>query len=367
MLAVGSLGANMAQTFGALNRDLVTRCSRSGVHEFRPARTLQIATGLWGEQTFPFAPDYSALLEQHYHSGLRLADFLNAPDAAADEINAWVAQQTRGRIQHIVPAGAINAKTPMVLANAISFYGSWQHPFSPRRTRDDVFWLRDGTAITTPFMDQQTSLPVGRGDGVQTIEFPYNGDFAFTVMLPDDGQFDTIERELSADTLHVAIGHCEITKVRVRLPKFAFEYGVGLVPALTSLGMLDAFSATRADFTGMLMGTPPNPLYLGEVAHKAFISVDELGTEAAAATAVLESLGIEPEPLEVRIDRPFLFAIRDTVTGTLLFLGRVVNPSGEQSAQAGRRNIDVRSNDDELSITNKIRARMHWPRSGAGD
>jgi serpin B len=219
-----------------------------------------------------------------------------------------------------------------VLANAIYFYGGWASAFSSRATEDGEFFLLDGSTVTVPFMSQWEQFPYARGDGFQAIEFPYAGSgFTFTVILPDEGSFDAFEEGLDAGAFAAAIDHLAPTDVRVSLPKFEFEFGASLAKTLQAMGMTDAFDAMRADFTGMVEGTPPEPLFIGDVLHKAFISLDEEGTEAAAATVIIGEASAAPpetEPIEVRIDRPFLFAIRDTRTGTVLFLGRVMNPGG---------------------------------------
>ncbi|MCC6792447.1 MAG: serpin family protein, partial [Thermomicrobiales bacterium] len=174
-------------------------------------------------------------------------------------------------------------------------------------------------------------LSYGRGEGFQAIELDYAGsEFTFTIILPDDGQFETFESTLDAAALDTAIGQLSYTEVLVYLPKFAFAFDAKLGPTLQAMGMTDAFDPDLADFTGMVEGPPPEPLYIGEVLHKAFITVDENGTEAAAATVVEMAAGsAQPDeaPPEVRIDRPFIFVIRDSQTGTVLFLGRVMDPS----------------------------------------
>jgi serpin B len=347
------LGFTLAQpdlhkALSSLNFDLSAR----GNHEKdpdsgQPARVLNIANALWGEQTYPFSDAFIAQLSEHYGAGLRLIDFHNAPEPSRQEINNWVAEQTEDRIQDIVPEGEITLCTRLVLANAIYFYGGWEDPFYPGATEDDDFFLLDGTTVIVPFMVQQESLPYARGEGFQAIEFPYAGSrFAFTVILPDEGQFDVVEAGLDAGALESTVNRLSRTDVWVYLPKFEFATdSLSLGPPLQSLGMTDAFDPWSADFDGMLAGPlpeadprcfvdgiPPRTLAISNVFHKAFISLGEKGTEAAAATTVLMSpvpgaTAMPTEPLEVRIDRPFLFAIRDTQTGTLLFLGRVMDPS----------------------------------------
>ncbi len=321
-----------AFAFGALNADLVARGNAVDDPERgEPARALQIANALWGEQTFPFNGGYTALLERAYGAGLRESDFIDAPEAAREEINNWVASQTNDRIQGIVPPGGITPATRMVLANAIYFNGAWAEQFNASNTHDGEFHLADGSIVTVPFMAQQTSVSYGAGDGYQIVELRYAGSrFAFTILMPDTGQFETMEAALAAGGFDAAIDQLSpVSDVDLIMPKFTFDSGASLVPALQSLGITDAFDPGAADFAGMIAGTTPEALWIGDVLHKAFIAVDENGTEAAAATVEIMVGSAAPgtEPIEVRIDRPFVFAIRDRATGTVLFLGRVMNPA----------------------------------------
>jgi serpin B len=332
VLSFGIPQPALPEVFAALNADLVARGNAEANEDnTETARALRAANALWGEQTYPFNPSYSAQIEKYYGAGLQPTDFANAPEDAREEINDWVADQTEDRIQNIVPEGGITPDTLLVLANAIWFYGGWAETFSPDATEDGDFYLDDGATVTVPFMFQWSHLPYARGDGFQVIEFPYAGSgFTFTVILPDEGQFDAFEEGLDPAALNAALDQLSSTEAQIYLPKFAFEFGTSLAQTLQALGMADAFDPDRANFTGMVEGTSPAPLFIGDVLHKAFISVDENGTEAAAATIVDMAEGAAPpeeEPIELRIDRPFLFAIRDTASGTLLFLGRVTNPS----------------------------------------
>lgn len=327
MAATLALPAGQPQAidaFAALNDDLVARADTG-------YGALRIANALWGEQGYPFSAAFSAELERIFGAGLQATDFVNAPEEARVAINDWVATQTEDRIQDIVPPGAITELTRLVLANAIYFYGPWRHKFSESATEDDIFHLLDGGEATVPFMFQEEMFPYGAGDGWQAIELPYEQEgFAMTILLPDQGAFETVEAAFDIATLDAATSSLESTPVALSLPKFEFDFGESLVDVLKSMGMTDAFEPGAADFSGMVEGTPEEPISIGEVLHKAFIGVDEDGTEAAAATVVVgpTSAPAPPEdPVEVRVDRPFLFAIRDTVTGSLLFLGRVLDPT----------------------------------------
>jgi serpin B len=295
------------------------------------ARGLRIASALWGEQSYPSSPAYTAQLEEAYGAGLEESDFINAPEAARQEINAWVADQTEDHIQDIVPEGAITAATRLVLANALWFSAGWESTFARAATEDGDFHLLDGDSVIVHMMLHQEPLHFAEGDGYQAVQLGYLGSsFAFTVLLPDVGQFAQVEAGLDADALQAAIDHLTSTEVLLYLPKFEFAFDASLAPTLQALGMVDAFEADRADFSGMVEGPPAEPLVIDDVLHQAVIAIDEEGTEAAAATVVDSFPGAappEPEPPVVRVDRPFLFAIRDTQTGTLLFLGRVLDPN----------------------------------------
>ena len=323
--------AALPVAFQTLDSDLVARGS-AGVdpdHGY-PPRSLEIANRLWGEQTFPFSAAFSDLLAEHYGAGLQAADFMNDPEGVRDEIDAWVAEHTEDRIQNIVPEGALTEDSRLVLANAVYFYGGWLFTFSEQSTEDGDFTLADGSTISTPFMRQQELFFYAAGDGYQMIELPYAGsEFAFTVILPDAGRFEMVEQELDPAMLANALAQLDGRDLILSMPKFEFDSSARLGDPLKALGMTDAFDPVLANFDGMLDASATEPLFISEVVHKAFISLDEEGTEATAATAVIMAAGAGApgdEPLEVRIDRPFIFLIRDTQTGAILFMGRVMNP-----------------------------------------
>lgn len=323
-------------SFAALTEDLLNRgIIEPDEERGQVANGLRIANALWGEQTLPFSNDFVSRLEQHYAAGLQESDFINAPEQARDDINAWVEEQTEDRIQVIVPEGAITPLTRLVLANAIYFYGSWRHEFDPMATNDEPFHLLDGGEIDVPFMYQEEEFGYADLDGMQIVSVPYAAaGLNMTIILPDEGEFVAVENRLDPDTLGEAIDRLSLTPLYLWLPKFEFDFAAGVASTLQALGMTDAFDPDRADFRGMLDDSagPDEGLVISDVLHKAFIAVDEAGTEAAAATVVImETTGAaptdKPQPIEVRVDRPFLFAIRDSETGTLLFLGRVMDPS----------------------------------------
>ncbi len=288
---------------------------------------LTIANSLWGQQGFPFLPAFLDRLAENYGAGMRLVDYTSDPEGARRAINGWVSDETRDRIKDLIPEGAIDAMTRLVLANAIYFKAGWLHPFDADATSPEPFRLLSGSAIDVPMMHQDESMGYAAGDGYVALELPYqSGEMSMLILLPDEGQFEAFEQRLSAATLDDALAGLSYRPVLLSLPKFTYESAFSLNDALVALGMPEAFDPDRADFSGM---DGARDLYIGNVLHKAFVAVDEKGTEAAAATAVIMELTSAPadEPVIVRVDRPFLYLIRDGRTGSVLFLGRVLDPS----------------------------------------
>lgn len=286
---------------------------------------LNIANSIWGQEDYEFLDEFLDVLAENYGAGLRLLDFLTAPEASRITINDWVSDRTEGRIEDLIPQGAIDAFTRLVLTNAIYFNAAWLNPFSEDMTGDGAFHLLDGSEVTVPMMTQTESFGYAEGEGYQAVELLYDGlELSMVVVLPDSGEFEDFEDTLGADLVNAITNDLKYRKVTLTMPKFEFESAFSLVNTLAAMGMPVAFSAT-ADFSGM---TGARDLFIAEILHKAFVSVDEAGTEAAAATAVVMSLTAAPEePVEVTLDRPFIFLIRDIETGAVLFVGRMANPS----------------------------------------
>ncbi|MBA7467129.1 hypothetical protein ES707_02325 [subsurface metagenome] len=285
---------------------------------------LHIVNAIWGQKDLKFLSEFLDLLAENYGAGLRILDFMKAPEQSRITINKWVSDQTEERIKDLIPKGAIDELTRLVLTNAIYFNAAWQYPFEEDATFNSAFYLLNGDKITVPMMRQTESFGYAEGDSYQVVELPYDGrELSMLVLLPQTGQFELFEESLNAQRVDDIVKNLNTREVVLTMPKFEFESSFGLKKTLTAMGMPVAFSAS-ADFSGMT-GNPD--LFIGEVLHKAFVSVDEAGTEAAAATAVIMELTAMPgEPVEVTIDRPFIFLIRDIESGTILFIGRVVNP-----------------------------------------
>jgi len=284
------------------------------------------ANSLWGHRGVPFEDAFLDTLALNYGAGMRLVDFAAAAEEARETINEWVAAETNDKITDLIPAGALDALTRLVLVNAVYLDATWASQFDPESTYDGSFFPADGTQIEVPLMTQTASFPFAAGDGWQAVELPYlRNELALMVVVPDEGRFSEVERLLGSELIADVSAGLAPVEVALTLPKFEFRTQAGLNPALRELGMAMAFDPNSADFTRM---TRAEQLFVGEVIHEAFISVDEEGTEAAAATAVVMRATSAPlETVEMTIDRPFLFALRDLETGALLFLGRVMNPA----------------------------------------
>jgi len=287
---------------------------------------LHIVNAIWGQKDFSFLAEFLDVLAENYGAGLRVLDFVNAPEESRITINDWVSEQTEDRIEDLIPKGAIDDLTRLVLTNAIYFNAAWQFPFDEDATADGPFYLLDGGEVVVPMMTQTESFGYADGEGYQAVELPYDGrELSMVIILPGDGQFETFESAMDYQMIKGIISDLENQQVNLTMPKFEFESEFSLKKVLTAMGMPVAFSPD-ADFSGM---TGKRDLFIDSVLHKAFVSVDEAGTEAAAATAVIMTLTAVPAPpVEVTVERPFIFLIRDIETGAILFIGRVMNPAG---------------------------------------
>jgi serpin B len=287
---------------------------------------LSIANAIWGQKGYDFLPAYLDLLAQNYGAGLCLADFAGASEASRQAINTWVSQQTQDKIKDLFPPGTIDSSTRLALVNAIYFKASWLNGFSTAATQNSSFHLLDGSQVTVPMMSSgQAATWYEKGSDFQAVGLPYYGEKTMmVVVLPDEGQFASFEAGLDAGRLEAILNGLERSPVELSMPKFKLESSFSLPDTLKSMGMADAFDASKADFSGM---DGRRDLYISAVEHKAYISVDEQGTEAAAATGVGIALSAIMNQPVVTIDRPFLFFIYDQGSNTILFAGRVLNPA----------------------------------------
>jgi serpin B len=299
-----------------------------------PPLTLRSANALWAQQGFPWLPDFLSFIEGN-GAPIQQVDFGADPEGMREVINDWVEAQTEDRIQDLIPQGAIDVATRMVIANAVYFNANWVYAFEESLTQDGAFNLLDGSTATVPLMTMPSSetLAYADGDGYVAITLPYVSDTGhdMLILLPDAGNFAAFEAGLTAERYREILTALAPTQVKVTLPRFSYEMPLDLIAPLAAMGLTDAFDPSLADFGQMYDRTAVGEnLYIGAALHKAFIAVDERGTEAAAATALIMELtsALIGEPIDLRIDRPFIFAIRDVSTQTLLFMGRVVNPAG---------------------------------------
>jgi len=285
---------------------------------------LNIVNAIWGQRDYNFLPPFLDVLAENYGAGLRILDFVKEPEKSRVTINEWVSDQTEDRIEDLIPQGTIDALTRLVLTNAIYFNAAWQYPFNEDTTSNGDFHLLDGDKTTVPMMRQTEAFGYAEGEGYQAVELRYDGgELSMVILLPEAGQFSSFEASLTSHQVSGIIQSLENRQVHLLMPRFEFDSDFSLKKLLLTMGMPAAFSVS-ADFSGM---TGNRDLFIDEVLHKAFVSVDETGTEAAAATAVIMKLtSIPGEPFEVTVDRPFIFLIHDIETGAILFVGRVVDP-----------------------------------------
>ena len=306
-------GERLHPAFNALDQELGFR--------------LNIANVIWGQEGYAFLDTFLDTLAANYGAGLRVLDFAHAPEQSRVIINDWISQQTEGKIENLIPQGTLDPLTRLVLTNAVYFNAAWEYPFQEKVTKDSPFTLLDGSQVVVPMMHQTESLGYAEGEGYQAVELPYDGgDMSMVIILPEGDRFDEFESTLDGDHAREIVRDLSYGQVDLTMPTFVFDSHFGLSQALGELGMPAAFSSRAADFSGM---TGSKDLFISDVFHKAFISVDEQGTEAAAATAVEMEVGSEmlADLTVVDIDHPFIFLIRDIGTGTILFVGRVLDPA----------------------------------------
>lgn len=287
---------------------------------------LNIANAIWGQQGYPFRAEYLDLLARHYGSGLRTSDFRTSPEAARETINEWVSQETEGKIEELISEGGLNELTRLVLTNAIYFKAAWKFQFTEQLTEELPFTTLEGEDVTVPMMKQTMQIRYAEGATYQAVELPYVGNaMSMVVVMPDEGSFESFEAALDAEGVNDVLDALGDQNVALTMPKFEYDTSYQMAQTLAKMGMPAAFSPEEANFSGI---DGSRDLFIQKVIHKAYVSVDEKGTEAAAATGVSVGVTSAPaEPIQVEIDHPFLFLIRDIESGTLLFVGRVLNPS----------------------------------------
>lgn len=281
---------------------------------------LEIANSIWYRNGFPVKQSFVDANQDYFDALVRGLDF-SATDAA-ETINAWVDEKTHGKIEEIVD-DPIAGGVVMFLINAVYFKGSWKYEFNKERTRDALFSPGDGDAITCPTMSQEEEFRFAYTEDFQAIDLPYgDAGFTMTVFLPsNNSNVDALIGQLNEENWSLWMGLLLKTDVSFHFPKFKVEYKIKLNDVLKSLGMEEAFTE-GADFSEMCDGASP---YVSEVRHKTYVDVDEEGTEAAAVTSI--TMDVSSAGLEMRVNRPFLFVIRESTSGAILFMGKIVDPT----------------------------------------
>jgi serpin B len=282
---------------------------------------LNIVNDIWGQKDYPFLEGYLDILATNYGAGMKVLDYMHDPEGARQTINDYIYEQTNQLIEDLIPEGVINILTRLVLTNAIYFKADWEYKFNKNATNDGIFNLVDGSQVTVPMMHQKNVFKTNVAEDWKAIELPYAGEnIAMDIIVPEN--FFDFENSLDFVAINQILAAMESENVELALPKFKFSFEPDLKSALITLGMPLAFDPFNADFSGI---TDAEQLYIQGVVHKAVVSVDEEGTEAAAAGAVI--IGTMSLPQYFIVDKPFIFLIRDLNTGTILFMGRMLNPA----------------------------------------
>lgn len=289
---------------------------------------LRVANAVWGQYGYTFKQEFLDGLRSHFRAEAQSLRFARDPERSRDTINRWVEQATNNKIQELIPSGVLGQDTRLVLTNAIYFKGKWAKPFEKSMTQPADFFAGAGESFKVDMMRRTEEMGYGETDAVQLVELPYEGNrLTMIVLLPKkrDG-LDQIEAGLTATQTEGLLRSLKHRRVDLHLPRSKTTASFRLKPTLSALGMGRAFTSGEADFSGM-DGT--RELFIAEVLHKAFCEVNEEGTEAAAATGVVMEKAAAPvpqPPVEFKADHPYLYMIRDTQTGSLLFLGRMTDP-----------------------------------------
>ncbi len=319
--------ADLGRWIDSLRGTIKARADAEEPKPNEPAAGLWMANAVWIDAREKLQPDFVALVDQSFRAEARAVDFAHSADAARRTINRWVEDQTRDKIKDLLKPSLITSDTVVVLTSAIYFKGYWTHPFSVEATRDDDFHPAKGDVVRVKMMNQTASLPYFEGDSFQALELPYkDGSLAMVVLLPRraDG-LGALEASLSVEKLDSWLAGLKPGRVKASLPRFTSTVETELNDVLKKLGMPLAFQG-GADFSG-ITGSPD--FAISAVVHKAFVEVEEKGTEAAAATAVVgvrSSVMIPSKEIVFRADHPFLYLIRDVKTGAILFMGRLSRP-----------------------------------------
>jgi len=296
---------------------------------------LNIANALWGQRDHRFLDEFTTVVAENYGAGVTPTDFQGQPEESRIRINDWVAEQTEDKIKDLIPEGKFEGNAPaLVLTNAIYFNGTWTNEFDELPKPVDFHPLQ-GDTVAVPMMERDAMGGYASGEGYEAVELRYiHSSMAMTILVPDSGTFEEFEQSLDYESASRILERMETREVLLTMPKFEFESEFALVDTLRVMGMPNAFDDRAADFSGMdgqsCQAGDSFCLFVSDAIHKAFVLVDEEGTEAAVATVMVAvpASGSSEPPVQLVVDRPFIFLIRDDTTGTILFLGRVLDPSG---------------------------------------
>jgi serpin B len=330
---LGSKGHDSIPALQALVRDGYARQRQLLNDPRQDSLELHVANALWGKANYPLNPEFVRGIKESFDGNLEQVDFSNEA-VACKKINGWVSDQTKDKIRNLIGPGALTPETRLVLTNAIYFKAAWQEQFRKEATRKEPFHVSVAKDVDADMMKQTRFFALAELEGFKLLVIPYrNNEASMLVLLPDrlDG-LPALEESLTAEKLTSWVKKSQSVRVALSFPKFKNTSGFDLNNPLMALGMRKAFAAGQADFTGIAR-VPAEPLYIGLVIHKAFVDVNEAGTEAAAATAVAMRAGsaMRPaEPVPFVADHPFVYIIRANRTGEILFMGRLSDPT-EQS------------------------------------
>jgi len=289
---------------------------------------LHIANALWLQKDYKYLPEFLNIMERYYKGRFNEVDYRTNPENARLKINNWVSKETKGKIKDILNPGDITTLTRLVLTNAIYFKGKWISEFNKQFTKDEDFYLINEKIIKVKMMFQENKFNYFENGKLQLLELPYKGDkISMVIILPKNLQkLESIENTINEKKLQEWIKNAVNTKVKTYIPRFKFTQRYDLSTILKSIGMKDAFDGAKADFSGI---DGRKDLYISKVIHKAFVEVNEEGTEASAATGVIMERTCIERTVTFKANHPFIFLIRDKNTGCILFMGKIINPNEE--------------------------------------
>ena len=336
VMGIGAPADQFHRNLNTLDLTLLNDSARPGAENseeegFRP--TLSVANGLWIQDGLEVLPGFLNTVTANYGIELAQLDFRKSPDGAAAAINQWVDEATQGKIMQVISRDSITDDTSLIVTNAVYFKGDWENPFEEEETTDQPFFLLDRQEIQVPMMSQFNYYIWQVDNGYQAVELPYKGNrFTLLVLMPDEGTFEAFEQSLTGERLQAITKNLSSGPVILQMPRFKLEHSFSAKEGLQALGITDAFEEGSADFRPIaerMNGVPIKGIWIADAFQKAFVEVNEKGSEAAAATAFFGAgaASVPPPPVEITIDRPFIFLLRHSDTGAVLFMGRVLDPT----------------------------------------